>query len=81
MDRNLINHDGETSVVCLLASMENVLSTTELTNFMGANRQNIDISFETFSTNQDYKNIYKFFNEKIMGPLNIGLKKLLFCLF
>jgi hypothetical protein len=81
MDRNLINHDDETSVVCLLASMENVLSTTELTNFMGANRHNIDMSFETFSTNQDYKNIYKFINEKLMGPLNMGLKKLLFCLF
>jgi len=81
MDRNLISHDDETSVVCLLASMKNVLSTTELTNFMGANRHNIDMSFVDFSTNRDFSNIYKFINEKLIGPLNMGFKKLLFCLF
>ena len=81
MDRNLINHDDETSVVCLLSSMKNVLSTTELTTFMGANRQNIDMSFVDFSTNRDFSNIYKFVNEKLIGPLNLGLKKLFSCLF
>ena len=78
MDRNKISSDDETSVLCLLASMEIVLATTALTNFMGANRHNIDISFTTFCTNQRYSLIYKFFNEKIMGPLKNGL---LFCLF
>ena len=45
MDRSQINHDLETSIVCLLDSMKHVLSTTENTYIMGANRQNHTILF------------------------------------
>ena len=41
MDRSETNNDLETSIVCLLDSMKLLLSTTELTCFMGAKRHNI----------------------------------------
>ena len=74
MDRSQINHDLETSIVCLLDSMKHVLSTTENTYIMGANRQNIDVAFTSFSQSSEYAILHKFINEKLIVSINTGLK-------
>ena len=77
MDRSQINQDLEKSIVCVLASMKHVLSTTENTCFMGANRQNIDMIFTSFSESSEYAILYKFINEKLIVPLITGVYYLL----
>ena len=54
--------------------MKHVLSTTENTIIMGANRQNIDVTFTSFSESSEYAIIHKFINEKLIVPINTGLK-------
>ena len=43
---------------------------------MGANRQNIDVSFTSFSQSSEYAILHKFINEMLIVPLNTGLKYL-----
>jgi len=74
MDRSETNLENETSIVCLLDSIKHVLATTERRCFMGANRQNIDVSFTIFSTTREYENNYKFINELFFVPLHGGMK-------
>ena len=74
MDRSHASQDLEKSIVCVLASMKHVLSTTENTCFMGANRQNIDVIFTSFSESSEYAILHKFINEKLIVPLITGLK-------
>ena len=76
MDRSHANQDLEKSIVCVLASMKDVLATTANTCFMGANRQNIDVSFPIFSDSSKYAILHKFINEMLIVPLNTGLKYL-----
>ena len=78
MDRSHKNHDLETSIVCVLASMKDVLATTANTCFMGANRQNIDVSFPSFSESAKYSILFKFINENLIVPINTGVYYLLF---
>jgi len=78
MDRSYASQDLEKSIVCVLASMKHVLATTENTYFMGANRQNIDVSFPIFSESAEYAILYKFINENIIVPINTGVYYLLF---
>ena len=72
MDRSDNNHENE--ILCLLASIKHVLSTTESRCFMGANRQNIDVAFTIFSTTPEFGKIYTFINELFFVPLNGGMK-------
>ena len=78
MDRSHASQDLEKSIVCVLASMKQVLSTTENTCFMGANRKNIDVIFTSFSESSEYAILYKFINEKLIVPVNTGVYYLLF---
>ena len=78
MDRSHASQDLEKSIVCVLASMKHVLSTTENTCFMGANRQNIDVIFTSFSESSEYAILHKFINENIIVPINTGVYYLLF---
>ena len=78
MARSHANKDLKKSIVCVLASMKHVLSTTENTYIMGANRQNIDVSFPNFSESSEYAILYKFINEKLIVPLITGVYYLLF---
>ena len=78
MGRSHASQDLEKSIVCVLASMKHVLSTTENTCFMGANRQNIDVIFTSFSESSEYAILYKFINEKLIVPLITGVYYLLF---
>ena len=75
MDRSHASQDLEKSIVCVLASMKHVLSTT---CFMGANRQNIDVSFTIFSESAEYSILFKFINENLIVPINTGVYYLLF---
>ena len=71
MDRSHACQDLQKSIVGVLASMKHVLSTTENTCFMGANRKNIDVIFTSFSESSEYAILY---NEKLILPLITGLK-------
>ena len=77
MDRSHANQDLKNSIVCVLASMKHVLSTTVNTCFMGANRQNIDVSFSNFSESSEYAILYNFINEKLIVPIITGVYYLL----
>ena len=77
MDRSQINQDLEPSIVCLLDSMKNLLSKTKSRYFMGANRQNIDVSFPIFSDSSKYAILHKFINEMLIVPINSGVFYLL----
>ena len=81
MDRSHASQDLEKSIVCVLASMKHVLATTENTYFMGANRQNIDVSFPIFSESAEYAILYKFINENIIVPINTCLLFIIYLLF
>ena len=78
MDRSHARQDLEKSIVCVLASMKHVLSTTENTCFMGTNRKYIDVIFTSFSESSEYAILYKFINEKLIAPVNTGVYYLLF---
>jgi len=78
MDRSHASKDLEKSIVCVLASMKHVLSETENKCFMGANRQNIDVSFPIFSEYPEYSILFNFINENIIVPINTGVYYLLF---
>ena len=77
MDRSHKKQDLETSIVCVLASMKDVLATTANTCFMGANRQKIDVSFTSFSDSSKYAILHKFINEMLIVPINSGVYYLL----
>ena len=77
MDRSDFKSDHEPSIVCLLDSMKNILSKTKSWYFMGANRQNIDVSFPIFSAVSEYAILYKFINEMLIVPINSGVFYLL----
>ena len=77
MDRSHANQDLKKSIVCVLASMKHVLATTANTCFMGANRQNIDVTFTSFSESSEYAILYKFINEMLIVPINSGVFYLL----
>ena len=74
MDRSHASQDLEKSIVCVLASMKHVLSTTENTCFMEANTQTIDVIFTSFSESSEYAILYKFINEKLILTLITYLK-------
>ena len=73
MDCTKFNPDHEPSIVCLLDSMKYLLSTTESRYFMGANRQNIDLSLTSFSHCVEYAKVHKFINEMLFFSLNKGI--------
>ena len=74
MDRSDFKSNHEPSIVCLLDSMKYLLSTTESRYFMGANRQNIDLSLISFSRYEQYEIVHNFINEMLFVPLNKGIK-------
>ena len=74
MDRTQFKPDHEPSIVCLLDSMKYLLSTTESRYFMGANRQNIDLSYISFSCSPKYAIVHKFISEMLFVPLINGIK-------
>ena len=74
MDRSDFKSNHEPSIVCLLGSMKNLLSKTESWFFMGANRQNIDLSYISFSCSPKYAIVHKFISEMLFVPLINGIK-------
>ena len=74
MDRSDFKSNHEPSIVCLLDSMKYLLSTTKSRYFMGANRQNIDLSYISFSCSPKYAIVHKFISEMLFVPLIKGIK-------
>jgi len=53
--------------------MKSLLSTREIRDFMGANRQDIDFSVIDCSVFEKYRIVYNFINKMLFVPLNKGI--------